>query len=130
MWALGGSIGGSVPSDPSLGNGLELVGNVETYVTPRVSIRGQLGGGWSDIVGRGFTGTINPVFVDGNVVYNWEGGVWHPFVTGGVGIYHYRSLLDGAGNGRIPGRVWISVAGWNTFTAAAGRSPSKRCITP
>ena len=99
MWALGGSIGGSVPSDPSLSNGLEFAGNVETYVTPRVSIRGQLGGAWSDIVGRGFTGTINPVFVDGNIVYNWEGGVWHPFVTGGVGIYHYRSLLDGAGNG-------------------------------
>jgi len=98
MWALGGSIGGGVPSDPSLNNGLELAGNVESYLTPRVSIRGQLGGAWSDIVGRHFNGTVNPVFVDANVVYNWEGGAWHPFVTGGVGIYHYRSSENGAGD--------------------------------
>ena len=99
MWALGGSIGGGVPSEPSLNNGLELAGNLERYFTPRVSIRGQLGGAWSDIVGRGFNGTVNPVFVDGNIVYNWEGGVLHPFVTGGVGLYHYRSFESGAGNG-------------------------------
>jgi len=99
MWALGGSIGGGVPSEPSLNDGLELAGNLERYFTPRVSIRGQLGGAWSDIVGRGFNGTVNPVFVDGNIVYNWEGGVLHPFVTGGVGLYHYRSFESGAGNG-------------------------------
>ena len=44
-------------------------------------------------------GTVSPVFVDGNIVYNWEGGVWHPFVTGGVGLYHYRSSENGVGNG-------------------------------
>ena len=98
MWALGGSMGAGVPSDPSLDKGLELAGNAESYLTPRVSIRGQLGGAWSDIVGRHFTGIVNPVFVDGNVVYNWEGGVWHPFVTGGVGVYRYRSTENGAGN--------------------------------
>src|SRR5262249_28578562 len=96
MWALGGSVGAGVPSDPSLANGLDLAGNLEGYVTPRVSIRGQLGGTWSDIVGRHFTGTINPVFLDGNVVYNWEGGVLHPFVTGGVGVYRDRSFVNGA----------------------------------
>ena len=96
MWALGGSVGAGVPSDPSLANGLNLAGNLERYVTPRVSIRGQLGGTWSDIVGRHFTGTMNPVFLDGNVVYNWEGGKLHPFVTGGVGMYFYRSSINGA----------------------------------
>ena len=96
MWGLGGSIGAGVPSDPSLANGLEFAANLERYVTPRVSIRGQLGGMWSDIVGRHFTGTLNPVILDGNVVYNWEGGVLHPFVTGGAGLYFYRSLINGA----------------------------------
>src|SRR6516225_6836824 len=42
MWGLGGSIGAGVPSDPSLANGFEFAGNLERYVTPRVSIRGQL----------------------------------------------------------------------------------------
>ena len=96
MWALGGSVGASVPTDPSLGNGLDLAGKLEGYLTPRVSIRGQLGGMWSDVVGRNFTGTVSPFFVDGNIVYNWEGGVVHPFVTGGVGMYRYRSSILGA----------------------------------
>ena len=91
MWSIGGAIGAGMPSDPSLGGGLDLAGNVERYVTPRLSIRGQLGGEWNDIVGRNFTGTISPVFLDGNVVYNWEGGVWHPYLTGGLGMYRYRS---------------------------------------
>ena len=91
MWAIGGSVGGSSPSDPSLASGFELAGNIERYLTPRISIRGQLGGEWSDIVNRGFTGTVSTTFVDGNAVYNWERGVWHPYATGGVGVYHYRS---------------------------------------
>ena len=92
MWAIGGSVGGGAPTDPSLSGGLNLAGNIERYLTPRVSIRGQLGGAWNDVVHRGFTGTISPVFLDGNVVYNWEGGEWHPYVTGGLGIYRYRSF--------------------------------------
>jgi len=96
MWGLGGSVGAAVPTDPSLDNGLNLAGNVERYVTPRVSIRGQLGGSWSDIVGRHFNGTVNPVFLDGNIVYNWEGGILHPYVTGGAGMYFFRSSIVGA----------------------------------
>jgi outer membrane protein with beta-barrel domain len=95
MWGLGGSIGAGLPSDPSLSNGFEFAANLERYVTPRVSIRGQLGGMSTDIVGRHFTGTLNPVILDGNVVYNWEGGAVHPFVTGGGGIYFYRSSING-----------------------------------
>jgi opacity protein-like surface antigen len=28
--------------------------------------------------------------VTGNVVYNWERGQWHPWATGGVGVYRLR----------------------------------------
>src|SRR5882672_7915285 len=91
MWAVGGSIGGGVPQDASLASGLNLSGNIERYLTRRVSIRGQLGGASNDIANRGFTGTIRPVYVDGNVVYNWEGGAWHPYVTGGLGVYRFHS---------------------------------------
>ena len=82
-----------MPSDSSLDNGLELAANVETYLTSRVSVRGQFGGSSWDIVGRGFSGNVKPIRLDGNLVYNWEGGAWHPYVTGGLGMYHYGSHI-------------------------------------
>ena len=94
MWAVGGSLGVALPNDASLSNGFDLAGNLEGYLTPRVSVRGQVSGAWWDIVGRGFSGTISPVVFDGNLVYNWEGGKWHPFVTGGAGVYHYRADIN------------------------------------
>ena len=98
-WAAGASIGAAVPADPSLQNGIELSGNVENYLTPRVSIRGQLGGSWNDITGRNFSGTVTPIYIDGNVVYNWEGGNIHPYVTGGIGLYRFHSSVNGAPDG-------------------------------
>ena len=99
MWAVGGSIGVSIPTDPSLDSGFDISGNIERYLTSRVSVRGQLGTAWWDIVGRHFTGTVNPVYLDGNLIYNWEGGKWHPYVTGGIGLYHFRSEESLAPNG-------------------------------
>jgi len=93
MWAVGGSIGPTTPADASLDNGVDLVGNAEWYATPRVSVRGQLGGARWDVIGRGFSGRVNPLYVDGNVVYNWEGGVIHPYVTGGLGVYRFGSSV-------------------------------------
>lgn len=95
-WAIGGSFGLALPSDPSLDAGLDVAGIIEGYLTPRVSVRGQLGAAWWDIVDRHFTGTIKPVYLDGNLVYNWEGGAVHPYVTAGVGMYRYRSTESGA----------------------------------
>src|SRR5262249_10226406 len=48
MGAIGGSIGASLPRDPSLDKGLDLAVNIEGYLTSRVSVRGQLGGSWWD----------------------------------------------------------------------------------
>jgi hypothetical protein len=99
MWAVGGSIGATVPADASLAKGLEVAGNFERYFTSRVSVRGQIGGSSWDIVGRGFTGTVKPVRFEGNLVYNWEHGEWHPYVTGGIGLYRYGLTISGAGDG-------------------------------
>jgi len=99
MWAVGGSVGVSVPADPSLDKGLDVAASVEGYLTSRVSVRGQLGGSWWDIVGRNFTGTVTPLRLDGNILYNWEGGKVHPYVTAGVGMYRYRSTIAGAPDG-------------------------------
>jgi opacity protein-like surface antigen len=60
-----------------------------------VSIRGQFGAAWWDIVGQRFSGTVKPFYVDGNVVYNWEGGILHPYVTAGIGMYRFRSTENG-----------------------------------
>ncbi len=95
MWAISGAVGASVPKDASLDNGVDLALNLENYLSSRVSIRGQLGGSSWNIVGRGFTGDVKPVRLDGNLVYNWEGGAWHPYLTAGVGVYDYRSSLSG-----------------------------------
>jgi len=91
MWALGGSIGAAAPSDAALGNGFDVAGNLERFFSPRFSLRGQLGASWWDIQGHSFTGTVTPLFATGNAVYNWEGGAVHPYVTGGVGIYHFSA---------------------------------------
>jgi Outer membrane protein beta-barrel domain len=116
MWSIGGAIGAGVPTDPSLSGGLALAGNVERYLTRRLSIRGELGGAWNDIVGRHFTGTVSPVFLDGNVVYNWEGGIWHPYVTGGLGMYRYRSF-ESLAPGRTDTSLGLDVgAGLEYFT--------------
>jgi hypothetical protein len=90
MVAIGASVGAAPPLEASFTNGLALTGNIEGYLSRRVSVRGQVSGAWWDITGRGFTGTVQPVVFAGNVVYNFEGGRTHPFVTGGIGLYHYR----------------------------------------
>ncbi len=89
MVGIGGSIGVTVPTSAYLDKGLEVAGSVETYLTPRLSIRGQVGTAWWDIVGLRYAGSLQPVFVLGNVVYNWEQGKWHPYATGGGGAYRY-----------------------------------------
>jgi hypothetical protein len=97
MLAVGASVGADIPSDASLDKGLDIAGTIEGYLTSRVSIRGQVGAAWWDVVGRGFSGTVKPFYADGNVVYNWEGGVLHPYVTAGIGMYRFRlDSLDGS----------------------------------
>lgn len=89
MAAVGGSIGLTVPKSDFLDKGLGIAGNVEGYLTPRVSVRGQVGTAWWDIVGLRYNGSMQPVYFLANVVYNWEGGKWHPYVTAGGGAYRY-----------------------------------------
>src|SRR5438445_765349 len=74
MIGVGASIGADIPADPSLDKGLDVAGTIEGYLTSRVSVRGQVGAAWWDIVGHRFAGTVKPIYVDGNLVYNWEGG--------------------------------------------------------
>ena len=95
MMAAGVSMGAAPAFDSALNNGLDLAGQFESYLTPRVSIRALVSKAWNDINDRPFTGTVAPIAVNGNVVYNWEGGAWHPYATAGVGLYHYTFTEGG-----------------------------------
>lgn len=90
MWGLSLEAGVAMPFDDALASGINLGAALEGYLTPRVSIRGQVAGPWFDIKGRPFEGSIRPMAFTGNVVYNWEHGKWHPFATGGIGLYRFR----------------------------------------
>lgn len=94
MAAVGVSAGGTVTTAPYLDNGPILSANAEWYTTPRVSIRGQLTGAWTGIVGQP-DNQVRPAAFLGNVVYNWERGAWHPYATGGVGVYRFRATEFG-----------------------------------
>ena len=83
-------VGASFPIEDAAQNGLVLSAGAERYFTERVSVRGMLSGDWWDIQNRNYAGTISPVALNGNIVYNWEHGTWHPYVTGGLGLYHFR----------------------------------------
>ena len=93
MIGVGGDLGVFFPDD-TFENALTLDGFAESYVTPRVSLRGMLV--WTSPGVNGRTEDhfrqLNLLF---NGVYNWEHGAWHPFVTGGAGIYFVRLLREG-----------------------------------
>jgi hypothetical protein len=81
-----------------------------TYLTPRVSVRGSLG--WTDsevdlIPGARF----RQIRIVGNVLYNWEGGAWHPFVTAGVGPYFPRLSDGGHPIGDLTTRAGLNIGG-------------------
>src|SRR5262249_9803085 len=72
--AAGASIGVSLPSDQFFGNGVEVAGNIEGYVTPRVSARAQAGMTWWNISDLRGADEMKPLFLTANLVYNWELG--------------------------------------------------------
>jgi hypothetical protein len=99
MAAVAAEFGASKPADDSLQNGFDLALALDGYLSPRVSVRAQLGASWWDVQHRGFSGTVKPVRFDANLVYNWEGGAWHPFVTAGPGVYHFKATTGGVDGG-------------------------------
>jgi opacity protein-like surface antigen len=71
-----------------------LDGQVDWYLTPRISVRGLFG--WTS---PGFENRTEDHFrqvrLQFNGVYNWEFREWHPYATAGAGAYFVRQILDG-----------------------------------
>src|SRR5947207_931922 len=74
MLAVGGWIGAAVPTGDGLDAGLHLAATLEGYLTPRVSVLGEVGGGWMEMAHGGISQDLPPPFVNVNLVYNWERG--------------------------------------------------------
>jgi hypothetical protein len=68
-------------------------GTFEYFTTPRLSWRGLIGVTSFD-ADLGGSVSVDSTFVNGNVVYNWEKGRIHPYVTGGVGVYSKNGSSD------------------------------------
>jgi len=70
-----------------------FTGTFEYYMTPRISWRGLLGFTSFD---ADFPGdpSVDTTFITANVLYNWEGGRIHPYVTGGLGFYQKDASSD------------------------------------
>lgn len=92
--AIGVWSGLGVPAGDQLTSGLHLAGTVERLVTPRVSIRGEVGRDWIGIDSGAFTSGLRPLFFNVNVIYKWDRDVWRPYVTAGLGWYHYTAAIS------------------------------------
>jgi opacity protein-like surface antigen len=103
------SLSAAIPTDGTLKTGPQMGVSADAYLSRRVSVRGLFAANWMDVTGHSFTGTASPVFGNGSLVYNWEGGRIHPFVTGGVGMYHFRFEDNGIHGSDT--RVGLSLGG-------------------
>ena len=93
-WAAGTDVGFSNPiGDDDFDTELVLGGYLEFLQTERVSWRGTLSyHSFEGPDGAKFSGEnqLDIWALHGNAVYRWRGGVAHPFVIGGVGVYRYE----------------------------------------
>jgi opacity protein-like surface antigen len=92
-WAGGVDVGFANPiGDDDLDVEPFVDGYIEYFFTSNVSLRGMLGlysFSGPDNPGNG-PGDLDLVVGTANVIYQWEGGTVHPFVTGGLGFYDYN----------------------------------------
>jgi len=105
MTAIGGDIGLFARAE-ALQPAVTVAGFYEYYLSPRRSVR--IAAGWAD---PGFdrepSDSLLHIRLTMNLLYNWEEGVWHPFVTGGGGVYLLQEKDNGrsAGDGQTKGGV-------------------------
>ena len=108
--AVGIDVGTFVPADDEFGNALVINALLEYYLTPRVSLRTDLGltePGFR----RGSSDTLRQVPLRLDVNYNWEGGRWHPFVGAGVGAYFLQQKDNGDAFGDAETKAGFNLGG-------------------
>ncbi len=88
--AVSGNLGFAHSFDDEF-DGFEALfsGTFEYYSSDRISWRGLLGFTDFDFdpPGSGPGGSVDVMFINANILYNWNEGVVRPYVTGGIGLY-------------------------------------------
>jgi opacity protein-like surface antigen len=108
--AVGFEVGAFVPNDDQFQSGLLLNGLFEYYLRPRVSVRTEFG--WTDPGHqREPVDSLRQVPLRLDVNYNWEGGVWHPFVGAGAGAHFLRNKDNGRPFGDTMTELGLNVQG-------------------
>lgn len=92
-FAVAGEGGFFVP-DTEFGIAPTISGSAEFYLLPRLSVRGLMGWTSPDFEARA-EDSLQQVSLLGDVLYNWEGGVWHPYVAGGFGFHFLKTKIAG-----------------------------------
>ena len=86
MTAAGIDAGVLFPGD-RLEPALVVNGLLEYYVTPRTGVRGTVGWANPSFEGREEDDTQRQIKLALDLLYNWEYGKVHPFVSGGGGVW-------------------------------------------
>ena len=94
MMAVGADVGVLFPGDP-LEPGPVINGLWEYYLTPRIGIRTTLGWANPSFEGRDDDDTQRQIKLALDLLYNWEYGKVHPFVTGGAGVWFLQEKDNG-----------------------------------
>jgi hypothetical protein len=92
MSALEGAVGVFLPGDP-LDSAMTVQGGYQYFFTPRMGIRGTLG--WTNPGFMGAGASLRQIRTGADLIYNWEGGQWHPFVGAGGGAYFLQRRVGG-----------------------------------
>jgi hypothetical protein len=87
MFAIGADAGVFAPPK-GLDAGAAFGAFVEFYLAPRWSIRGGAGGSGTGVSGS--DATLRRIWGGADLLYNWESGLWHPFVAVGAGAVQLR----------------------------------------
>jgi hypothetical protein len=93
--AAGAEFGFFAPSEDALDVSPILGGFFEYYFTPRLSVRPGIA-----FLDPGFDvgdpeDSVRQVRIGADVLYNWEGGKWHPFAGGGLSVHSLRLKDNG-----------------------------------
>jgi hypothetical protein len=96
--ALGAEIGWLLPEEDEFEPAAAVSGFFEYYFTPRVSLRPSVG--WTEPeFDRDEDDSIRQIRLSVDLQYNWEGGIFHPFVGAGFGAYFLQVRDEGVDRG-------------------------------
>ena len=85
--AIGGLLGGAVPTGERLDNGFYTGATLLISMASHVALSAEAGANHVDVNRPGFRSNLMPRFVDLNLLVHWRRGPFRPFISGGVGVY-------------------------------------------